>query len=55
MDLAEVELVAGQEFINEPRANDSELLEVSIGKLKLFSFNFCLSYIFNGYVEESYI
>ena len=30
MDLAEVELVAGNEYINEPRANDSELLEVSL-------------------------
>ena len=29
VDLAEVELVAGNEYINEPRANDSELLEVS--------------------------
>merc|ERR1719411_984302 len=28
VDLAEVELVAGNEFQNEPRANDTELLEI---------------------------
>ena len=36
VDLAEVELVAGNEYINEPRANDSELLEVSFQLSKPF-------------------
>ena len=36
VDLAEVELVAGNEYINEPRANDSELLEVSFELSKQF-------------------
>ena len=36
VDLAEVELVAGNEYINEPRANDSELLEVSFELSKPF-------------------